>query len=245
MRHQEATEQMIPAEQIRRQVREHYARRITGGACCGTESGTTCCSTPEAEALEHFDGPNLGCGSPLEVAQVQPGETVVDLGSGAGREVLLAARQAGPLGRAIGIDMTPEMVRRARENAQRAGIANAEFSLGEIEAIPLPDASADVVVSNCVINLVPDKAAAFREAFRALKPGGRLVVSDIVSHGPLPEPLRLAAGAWAACVAGAMDLDEYLETIRRAGFRDVEVLEPSGRGILPLFSATIRASRPA
>lgn len=246
VRHQEATVQMIPAEQIRRQVREHYARRIRGGACCGsTDGATSCCSPSETETLEHFAGPNLGCGSPLDVAQVQPGETVVDLGSGAGREVLLAARQAGPLGRAIGIDMTPEMVRRARENARRTGIANAEFSLGEIEAIPLPDAGADVVVSNCVINLVPDKTAAFREAFRVLKPGGRLVVSDIVSRGPLPESLRSAAGAWAACVAGAMDLKEYLETIRSAGFRDVEVLQPSGSGIPPLFSATIRATKPA
>lgn len=237
---------MIPPEQIKTQVREHYARRIRGGGCCGgTEGDALCCSASEAESLENFAGPNLGCGSPLEVARVQPGETVVDLGSGAGREVLLAARQAGPLGRAIGIDMTPEMIWKARENARRTRIANAEFRLGELEAIPLPDASAEVVVSNCVINLVPDKPAAFREAFRVLKPGGRLVVSDIVSHGRLPAAVRAAAGAWAACVAGALDVTEYLAAIAAAGFVDVETVSTERPLAGEIFSATVSARKPA
>jgi ubiquinone/menaquinone biosynthesis C-methylase UbiE len=176
---------------------------------------------------------------------VRSGETVVDLGSGAGRETLLAAAEAGPAGRGIGIDMTPEMIFRARENARKTGVDNAEFRLGEIEHLPLADGEADVVISNCVINLVPDKSAAFREAFRILRRGGRLIVSDIVSNGQLPEQIRASMEAWAGCIAGAMDLEEYLAVIRAAGFADVEVIDPAGRSALPVFSATIRASKPA
>jgi len=236
---------MIPADQIRMHVREHYAQRVRGG-CCGSETaGQACCPAPAEDTLEDFSGPSLGCGSPLEHAAVQPGETVVDLGAGAGREVLLAARQVGPHGRAIGIDMTPEMVWKARENAGRTGVTNAEFRLGEIEHIPLPDGRADVVISNCVINLVPDKPAAFREAFRVLKPGGRLVIADIVSNGPLPEAVRETVGAWAACVAGALDVGDYLSAIRAAGFVDVETV---GGGFAPpgtVFSVTVTAAKPA
>ncbi len=236
---------MIPADEIKVQVREHYARRATSGGCCGgTAMPDACCAAPEVEELENFSDASLGCGSPLEYAAVRPGETIVDLGSGAGREVLLAARQAGPAGRGIGIDMTPEMVWKARENAHRTGINNAEFRLGEIEHLPLPDSSADVVISNCVINLVPDKAAAFREAFRILRPGGRLVVSDIVSHGPLPEAVRNLAGAWAACVAGAADVDEYLATIASAGFVNVDPVTSARAARGKIFSLTVRARRP-
>jgi len=236
---------MMPADQIRRQVREHYAGRASGGGCCGGSASIAgYCTTPE-ESLEHFSGPSLGCGSPLEYAGVRSGEVVVDLGSGAGREVLLAARQAGPEGRAVGIDMTPEMVWKARENARRTGVANAEFRLGEIEHLPLPDHSADVVISNCVVNLVPDKLVAFREAFRVLRPGGRLVVSDIVTHGPLPEAVRASVEAWAACVAGALDLEDYLAAIRAAGFVDVEPVNAGSGATGIAFSVTVTATRPA
>jgi SAM-dependent methyltransferase len=136
------------------------------------------------------------------------------------------------------------MIYRARENARRTAVENAEFRLGEIEHLPLGDAEADVVISNCVINLVPDKPAAFREAYRILRPGGRMVVSDIVSSGPLPREIRESMEAWAGCVAGALDLEEYLSAIRGAGFADVEVLEPAVRSGHPVFSATIRASKP-
>ncbi len=233
---------MIRADEIKIQVREYYATRAGGSTCCG-EGDASCCAPSPAETFEGFEGSSLGCGTPLHYADVREGETVVDLGSGAGRETLLAAKAAGVSGRAVGIDMTPEMIWKARENARRTGAVNAEFRLGEIEHIPMGEGEADVVISNCVINLVPDKAVAFREAIRILRPGGRLIVSDIVSNGPLPPSIRESLEAWAGCVAGALDVKEYLDTIRGAGFTGVEVLEPAGRSTLPLFSATIRASK--
>lgn len=232
---------MISVDEIRLKVRDHYKEALTSGSCgCGD-----CCGpSATADPLAAFEGPSLGCGAPLQFAELLPGETVVDLGSGAGRETLLAAGQVGAEGRAVGIDMTPEMIARARQNADRAGIGNAEFRLGEIEHIPLGDREADVVISNCVLNLLPDKSVGFREAFRILRQGGRMVVSDIVTRGPLPEAVRANAEAWAGCVAGAMDLDEYVDVIRGAGFGQVEVIEAGGRGVLPVFSATIRATKP-
>ncbi len=172
---------MERADEIRQTVREYYAERASGGSCC---AGITCCAG--AKSSEDLLGSSLGCGTPLAAAEVQPGETVVDLGSGAGGDVLRAAQQVGARGRAIGVDMTPEMVWKARENAMRNSAANTEFYLGEIEHLPLADGSADVVISNCVVNLAPDKGAVFAEAFRVLRPGGRLIVADMVSEGPLP-----------------------------------------------------------
>jgi arsenite methyltransferase len=167
---------------------------------------------------------SLGCGNPLAIAELQPGEVVLDLGSGGGIDCFLAARKVGSEGRVIGLDMTPDMVKLARRNAKKLAVTNVDFRFGEMEEMPLPDASVDVVISNCVINLSPDKDAVFREAYRVLRPGGRLSVSDIVIDGDLPEFIRNRLDAWAGCIAGALDERVYLEKIRAAGFDQVEVL---------------------
>jgi len=169
----------------------------------------------------------LGCGLPTRYADLQAGETVIDLGSGAGNDAFVAAAEVGAEGRVIGIDMTPEMVDRARELAARRGAANIEFVLGEIENMPIPDQVADCILSNCVLNLVPNKAAAFRESFRVLKPGGRFAVSDIVIEGELPPQLRHSAEMYVGCVAGAMQREAYLSLIRAAGFVEIRVAAES------------------
>jgi ubiquinone/menaquinone biosynthesis C-methylase UbiE len=166
----------------------------------------------------------LGCGNPTALADLGPGMTVLDLGSGAGVDVFLAAQKVGPEGRAIGVDMTPDMIARAREIAASQGIGNAEFRLGEIEHLPVESGTVDRIISNCVINLAPDKSKVFAEAYRVLKPGGKLIVSDIVSQGEIPAEVRQNLEQWAGCVAGAMDRADYLETIRHCGFREVQVL---------------------
>ncbi len=212
--------------------------------CCSSPSPSPCCApSPDAsaatyyaedvaglkDAYEKLDGHveeadlGLGCGLPTQHAGLAPGQTVVDLGSGAGNDVFIARSGVGETGRVIGIDMTPEMIDKARANAARRGFANVEFRLGDIETLPVDDASADVVVSNCVLNLVPDKAKAFTEIFRVLKPGGRFCVSDIVLEGQLPAKLRQAAELYVGCVAGALQAGEYLGLIRKAGFAGVEV----------------------
>ena len=197
--------------------------------CCG--SGETSLATMEqigysaeqAAAAPKEADLGLGCGNPLGFADARPGETVLDLGSGAGIDAFLAAREVGPKGRVIGVDMTHAMLSRARATAAREGYANVDFRLGEIEHLPVADATVDVIISNCVINLSPDKDAVFAEAFRVLKPGGRLAVSDIVTRGTLPEAVRRSVEAWAGCIAGALDEDEYLRKMRNAGFVDVRV----------------------
>jgi ubiquinone/menaquinone biosynthesis C-methylase UbiE len=166
----------------------------------------------------------LGCGNPAALAGLGKGETVLDLGSGAGIDCFLAARKVGPSGRVIGVDMTPEMLDRARENARTGGYKNVEFRLGEIENLPAADASVDVIISNCVINLSTDKERVFREAFRVLRPGGRLMVSDLVLKKPLPRAIRESVEVYVACVAGAMVKDDYLAAMRKAGFRKIEVV---------------------
>ncbi|MBE0431192.1 MAG: arsenite methyltransferase [Dehalococcoidia bacterium] len=165
----------------------------------------------------------LGCGSPVAVADLKTGEVVLDLGSGAGVDVFLAADRVGLDGRVIGVDMTEQMVHRAEEIARTHGYRNVEFRRGEMERLPIDDESVDVILSNCVINLSPDKAGVFREAYRVLKPGGRLVISDIVSENPLPAEMKNDPDAWACCIGGALEQQEYLDTIRKAGFGDVEV----------------------
>jgi arsenite methyltransferase len=238
---------MIRADEIRKVVREHYGARAAGGSCgCGAESaeGSACCGESRVGTIEGFVGPSLGCGTPLSYAELKPGETVVDLGSGAGREVLLAAREVGPEGRAIGIDMTAEMIATSRENARRSDFSNAEFRLGEIEHVPVSDGSVDAVISNCVINLVPDKTTAFAEAFRILKPGGRLIVSDMVTRGRLPNATRQDLTAWAGCIAGAADVDEYMATIERSGFHDTKILAQTEAAVGQVFSVTVLARKP-
>ncbi len=176
---------------------------------------------PEAAIL------GVGCGNPTALADIQAGETVVDLGAGAGIDVFLAARRVGERGRVIGVDMTEDMVAKGTQLAQEHGFHNVEFRLGEIEHLPLTADSVDVIISNCVINLTADKLASYREIHRVLKPGGRILISDLVTEGDLPAEVRASAAAWADCVAGAIEREAYLETIRRAGFAEVSVVSQS------------------
>lgn len=178
-------------------------------------------SVPEESVL------GLGCGNPVALASLKEGETVLDLGSGGGIDVFLASKRVGSHGKVIGVDMTEEMVARAKASALKHSYKNVEFHLGEIENLPVEDETVDVIISNCVINLSPDKLKVFQEAYRVLKPNGRLMVSDLVTEGELPEEIRKSFDAWAGCIAGALEKSEYLETIKRAGFKNVKII--SGR----------------
>ena len=216
-------------EQVRDLVRDRYgkaASRESGGCCGGSHPRKLAESigySPD-EIASVPDGANLGlgCGNPTALAALQPGETVLDLGSGAGFDAFIAAPRVGPTGRVIGVDMTPEMLEQARIHAVEAGVARTvEFREGTIEALPVADGTVDVIISNCVINLSPDKPAVFREAFRVLKPGGRLAFSDIVLLAPLPEDLRELAAGYVACLSGALVESEYLEAMNAAGFEEI------------------------
>ncbi len=226
-------------DEIKRKVREKYAAAATGGSSCCDPSPCGCGEAGlekdsgslkvgyTAEDLAKVPAESdlgLGCGNPAALAGLKEGETVLDLGAGAGIDCFLASKKVGPSGRVIGVDMTPEMLDRARDNVRRSGAANIEFRLGEIEHLPAADNSVDVIISNCVINLSPEKDRVFREAFRVLRPGGRMLVSDIVLSRPLPEALRESVDVYAACVAGAMLRDDYLRAVEAAGFRRVEVV---------------------
>jgi SAM-dependent methyltransferase len=204
------------------------------------------------EDLEHIPEEavmGLGCGNPTAIADLQAGEVVLDLGSGAGVDVFLAANKVGPTGRVIGVDMTEEMVNKAKSIARDHGYHNVEFRLGEIEKLPVEDESVDAIISNCVINLSPDKSKVFREAYRALKPGGRLTVSDIVSEGALPNEIKSDSNAWACCIGGALEHQEYLREIKESGFENVQVLSSKefyieGEGnqtLTKLLSITVKA----
>jgi ubiquinone/menaquinone biosynthesis C-methylase UbiE len=220
-------------DQTRTVVRDHYgeiAKRGGGGCapgCCGpvasTHASTLGYSADDQRAVPEGADLGLGCGNPTAIAAMRPGETVLDLGSGAGFDCFLAARQVGPTGKVIGVDMTAEMIARARDNARKVAATNVEFRLGEIERLPVADASVDVILSNCVINLSPEKAAVFREAFRVLRPGGRLAISDVVAIAPIPPELQTDAAALAGCIAGAAPIDEVRAMLADAGFSAVEV----------------------
>ncbi len=205
-------------------------------------------SAEELQAIPEEARMGLGCGNPTALASLKEGEVVLDLGAGGGIDCFLAAIAVGKTGKAIGVDMTPEMLHRARDNARKGGYDNVEFRLGEIENLPVADNSIDAVISNCVINLSPDKARVFKEAYRVLKPGGRVMVSDMVLTRELPEDIKNSLAAYAGCVAGASLKEDYLATIAEAGFEDVEVLseQTSGSGELAgaVLSVSVRAYKP-
>jgi arsenite methyltransferase len=255
---------------LREEVRERYAQAArvvlgqvpaTGGGCCGPQDA--CCGTG-SEALDTADAfgaqlygdgetdglpeeavlASLGCGNPVAVAELREGERVLDLGSGGGIDVLLSARRVGPSGFAYGVDMTDDMLELARANAARAGASNVEFRKGEIEALPLPDASVDVVISNCVINLSVDKPAVLAEMFRVLAPAGRIGISDVVAEDRLTPADRAAAGSYVGCIAGALSRTEYLDGLAAAGFADASVTF-TNEAAPGLHSAIIRAVKPA
>lgn len=264
---------------IKDEVQRHYsaqARRVMSGVqegCCspGLPTDISCTTMYGEDDLRHVPADaltaSLGCGNPMARTDLRPGDVVLDLGSGGGMDVLVAARRVGQTGRVIGLDMSEDMLHLARTNAASAGVRNVEFLRGELEAIPLPDRSVDVIISNCVVNLSPDKAAAMREAFRVLRPGGRLAISDIVTRAPVPESLKGNLTAWSACVGGALSESEYEHILTAAGFVDADisrdreytaedaelaglgpVLSSAGlAGILELgfASASVRAGRPA
>jgi 2-polyprenyl-3-methyl-5-hydroxy-6-metoxy-1,4-benzoquinol methylase len=272
----------MPAENITDVVKEKYGqhalRVVAGGSssCCGAAPSTDQCGDPITDNIYGAEiaglpadalAASLGCGNPTALAQLNPGETVLDLGSGGGIDVLLSARRVGPTGKAYGLDMTDEMLALANANKAKAGVANVEFLKGQIESIPLPDNSVDVIISNCVINLSANKDRVLAEAFRVLKPGGRFAVSDVVTRGEVPSQIREHVLLWVGCLAGALEDSDYRAKLAAAGFEGIDV-EPtriyrvddaraflSGKGldvdaIAPLvdgkfFSAFIRARKPA
>ncbi len=250
------------ADETRDLVRDHYAKVSTGNAGCAPG----CCAVlapdqskllgySEADLAAVGDGADLGlgCGNPTAIAALRLGETVLDLGSGGGFDSFLAARAVGPTGRVIGVDMTPEMIARARTNARKLEAKNVEFRLGEIEHLPVADGTVDVILSNCVINLSPEKAAVFREAFRVLRVGGRLAISDVVAIAPIPSELQTQAAALAGCISGAAHVDDVKRMLTAAGFKSIEVtIAPRSAEIVSswlegadrfIASATIEARR--
>ena len=226
------------SENIKETVKEEYGRiAVSSHSCCG--GGSSCCSGPdpveaisqnigytfqEMDSVPQGSNLGLGCGNPTALATLKEGDIVLDLGSGAGFDCFLAADKVGPSGRVIGVDMTPEMVEKAKENAAKGNVENVEFRLGEIENLPVEDNSVDVIISNCVINLSPDKEKVFSEAFRVLKPGGRLMVSDIVTKKEMPQSLKEDVGAYVGCISGALLMDQYLGIINSTGFGNVEIV---------------------
>ena len=246
----------MDASEIKSAVKERYARAAQSAsgccssACCGDDPITSNLydAAQAGEVPETALRASLGCGNPTALAELRPGEIVLDLGSGGGIDVLLSAKRVGPGGKAYGLDMTDEMLALANENKRKAGAQNVEFLKGDIENIPLPDASVDVIISNCVINLSSDKDRVIREAFRVLKPGGRFAVSDVVTSGTIAPHIRESVLLWVGCVAGALDENDYRAKLEAAGFVDVQmeatrVYRAEGEG--RFYSAFIRATKPA
>lgn len=258
----------MSSEEIKEAVKQNYKRvaQPSGGSCCPspsaeqTEQTSSSCCGPEAKASDPRtsyaeelgysvrDMPEsatesfAGCGNPVAVASLKEGEVVLDLGSGAGLDMFHAARRVGETGRVIGVDMTPAMIEKAKYGAEQLGLENVEFRLGDIEDLPVEDGSVDVIISNCVINLAPDKGKVFEEAYRVLRPGGRVMVSDIVLETPLPEDVRDDISYYAGCIGGAILKEEYLQLMRDVGFEDVWIVEEAGCG--PAVSAKIAAYKP-
>ena len=252
---------------VREAVRERYAGLAGGGSCCG--DGNDCCGETVVDVTldslygnlyaadtswlpPDVTGISLGCGDPITLAGLQPGQTVLDLGSGGGIDCFMAARQVGAAGRVIGVDMTPEMLAKAERNRAQVGLDNVEFRQGFIEALPVADNTVDVILSNCVINLSPDKAAVFREAYRVLRPGGRLAVSDMMTVGRFSAEERADLSAWAGCITGAEDVALYVAAMRAAGLEDISIVDkaqpetelagrPLETGPARLFSARVTA----
>jgi SAM-dependent methyltransferase len=262
------------AETVRAAVREHYAGLAEGSGevccgddCCGGAASSEVTVDVALDALytnlytadtawlpSDVTDLSLGCGDPITLAALQPGQTVLDLGSGGGIDCFMAARQVGPMGHVIGVDMTAEMLARAERNRVKVGLTNVEFRYGLIEALPVESDTVDVILSNCVINLSPDKPAVFREAYRVLRPGGRLAVSDMVTRGHFAPEERADLSAWAGCISGAEDVAVYAAALRDAGFHDVSIVDkaepevelaglPAGSGPARLFSARITAMK--
>ena len=252
-------------DEIHEEVRDHYARAAlrvmdespTAGCGCGDDCCSSAVQTGQADQaialyseLEKSELPDaavlasLGCGNPVAVAELHEGERVLDLGSGGGIDVLLSARRVGPTGRAFGVDMTDEMLELSRRNAAAAGVVNVEFLKGMIEAVPLPAASVDVVISNCVINLAADKGAVFREVERVLAPGGRVGVSDIVADDSLTPAQRAQQGSYAGCIAGALSISEYESGLREAGLVDISIT-PTHAVVPGMYGAIVRATKPS
>jgi arsenite methyltransferase len=259
---------MADAAQIHEVIQSRYGAIASGvqSSCCGSDDGNIGddCGC-ESEKVQLYDeamlaelpvdvtGLSLGCGDPVTIAALNAGETVVDLGSGGGIDCFLAARQVGETGHVIGVDMTTEMLEKANQNKAKMGVTNVEFRRGQIEDLPVADNSVDVVMSNCVINLSPHKAAVFAEAFRVLKPGGRVAVSDIVTEGDFSDELRADTARWAECVTGAIDVEEYTGLMREAGFVNIQVADkrdagdivPQQDGMPRIYSARVTAKKPA
>jgi len=254
----------VQAEKVREAVLERYGTIATSyvgqeASCCGPDAGNSSCCSPSLYDVSLEELPtsvtdlSLGCGDPITLASLQPGQVVLDLGSGAGIDCFLAAQRVGESGRVIGVDMTPAMLEKAAANKAKLNAGNVEFRHGQIEALPLEDTSIEVIISNCVINLSPDKPAVFREAFRVLKPGGKLAVSDMVTQGHFTAAERSNMAAWSECIAGAEDVADYVAMMQVAGFNDISVRDKAVPNVelantlsLPgmparLFSASITA----
>jgi arsenite methyltransferase len=231
---QEKKEEKMKDNEIRQIVRKSYAKTAKRSSCCGPQPAkqSSCCtdtkskgmgySAPDLESVPEGSNLGLGCGNPVAIASLKPGDTVLDLGAGGGFDCFLAAQKVGEKGKVIGVDMTPEMIDKARENAEKGGYHNVEFRLGEIEHLPVADNAVDVIISNCVINLAPNKLDVMKEAYRVLKPGGRIAISDLALRGELPKKIRDNMAAYVSCVAGAIHVDDYKRAVQEAGFSNVE-----------------------